>query len=146
MTAQPLGSGHPGGPAERWWLMSLDGRRAIGAGALALMLLTACAGEGAIPEGYEDAPRTEIDLYVHCGVRGLTHDGREYVPVDGPLTDLHTGELEGGLANPPAGWDNPIQTGWVRVDRDHALFTDDQGHVVEFRLRTADDAPLEPCL
>lgn len=137
--------------------MSLDGRRAIGAGALALMLLTACAGEGAIPEGYKDAPRTEIDLYVHCGVRSLHHDGREYVPVDGPLTsklDDGSGDggpsasetPEGGLANPPAGWDNPSQAGWVRVDGDHALFTDDQGHVVEFRLRTADDAPEEPCL
>lgn len=102
-------------------------------------------------------PRTEIDLYVHCGVRGLHHEGREYVPVDGPLTsrlDDESGDSgpsasdspEGGWGNPPAGWDNPSQAGWVRVDGDRALFTDDQGHVVEFRLRTADDAPEKPCL
>ena len=128
--------------------MGIHIRRVLSAGAMALTLalVTACAGEGAIPERYVDVPRTEIDLYVHCGVRSLHHEGREYVPVAGPLTDRPAGDHEGGLANPPAGWDNPSQAGWVRVNGDQALFTDDQGHVVEFRLRTADDEPEEPCL
>lgn len=44
--------------------------------------------------------------------------------------------MNDGNDNPPPGWDNPSQEGTMTlVADDAAVFTDDKGHVIKFRLR-----------
>lgn len=78
---------------------------------------------------YEDAgfarppcgPGARIGVYyayglrTHCGIEYAYFDDRHWV-TEPPLND--------GSGNPPAGWDNPWQSGWMRLrSEDEAEFT-----------------------
>lgn len=53
-------------------------------------------------------------LYTHCGIRFASFDGRVWATA--PLSD--------GNGNPPAGWGNPGQAGWVDIMSERsAVFT-----------------------
>ncbi len=80
---------------------------------------------------YEDAgfarppcgPGARIDVYyayglrTHCGIEYAYFDDRHWV-ADPPLND--------GSGNPPSGWDNPWQSGWMRLrSENEAEFTAD---------------------
>jgi len=53
-------------------------------------------------------------LYTHCGVRDAEF-GSTHFYTDPPLND--------GSGNPPPGWGNPIEGGFIVVtDPDHAVF------------------------
>jgi hypothetical protein len=67
------------------------------------------------------------ELLTHCGVDEARVNGRYYEAVT-PLND--------GNGNPPPGWDNPFQAGLMTVtSAQSAIFTDDRGHRVLFRVR-----------
>ncbi len=67
------------------------------------------------------------ELPTHCGVDEARLNGRYYEAVT-PLSD--------GNGNPPSGWDNPFQAGVMTVtSAQTAVFTDDRGHRVQFRVR-----------
>jgi hypothetical protein len=66
-------------------------------------------------------------LYTHCGIDEALIGGRYYEAVR-PLSD--------GQGNPPAGWRNPYQPGTMTLRPPAAaVFRDDAGHQVQFRLR-----------
>jgi hypothetical protein len=67
-------------------------------------------------------------LYTHCGIDEARIDNHYYEAVH-PLND--------GSGNPPTGWGNPYQQGTITlVSPAEALFRDNAGHHVLFRLRT----------
>ncbi len=120
--------------------------RPLTRGALALVLaagvLAGCARSDADPDTNAD-PSPDVttntttesadpqaipfELYTHCGIDEARVGSTYYEAVD-PLSD--------GSGNPPEGWDNPVQQGWMTVVSDtRAVFTDDAGHEVEFRAR-----------
>ena len=67
------------------------------------------------------------ELLTHCGIDEARVNGKYYEAVT-PLSD--------GSGNPPPGWDNPYQAGVMTVTSGQtAVFTDDRGHRVQFRVR-----------
>ena len=80
--------------------------------------------------------RLPYALFTHCGIERLEVDGSVYQRVGGLLDD--------GGRNPPDGWDNPEQLGWVELSGTRAVFTDDAGHREDFAL-VRDPGPGEPC-
>jgi hypothetical protein len=80
------------------------------------------------PEGLGGTPEAvPYQLYTHCGI-DEARLGSTYYEAVTPLSD--------GAGNPPEGWDNPVQEGWMTVVSDgRAVFTDDAGHEVAFRVR-----------
>ena len=109
------------------------------------MVLTACGGGTATQTATETATRAAPSaapsrtaaaatgsarpylLYTHCGIDEARIGNRYYQAVH-PLSD--------GQDNPPAGWGNPYQRGTMTLlSPDEALFRDDAGHQVLFRLR-----------
>ena len=95
-----------------------------------------------VPYPRGDSPRLDSQgrlphaLYTHCGIERLEVDGSVYEHVGGLLDD--------GARNPPPGWDNPDQLGWVELSGTRAVFTDDAGHREDFAL-VRDPGPGEPC-
>lgn len=66
-------------------------------------------------------------LYTHCGI-DEARIGSRYFEAVHPLSD--------GQGNPPAGWGNPFQQGTMMLlSPSRAVFRDDAGHHVQFRLR-----------
>jgi hypothetical protein len=66
-------------------------------------------------------------LYTHCGI-DEARIGSRYFEAVHPLSD--------GAGNPPAGWGNPFQQGTMTLlSPTTAVFRDDAGHKVVFRLR-----------
>jgi hypothetical protein len=66
-------------------------------------------------------------LYTHCGI-DEARIGSRYFEAVHPLSD--------GQGNPPAGWRNPYQQGTMTLlSPSKAVFRDDAGHHVQFRLR-----------
>jgi hypothetical protein len=66
-------------------------------------------------------------LYTHCGI-DEARIGNRYFEAVHPLSD--------GQGNPPAGWGNPYQQGTMTLlSPSKAVFRDDAGHHVQFRLR-----------
>jgi hypothetical protein len=66
-------------------------------------------------------------LYTHCGI-DEARIGNRYFEALHPLSD--------GSGNPPTGWGNPYQKGTVTLlSPAKAVFRDDAGHQVLFRLR-----------
>ncbi len=64
------------------------------------------------------------NLYTHCGVNSLELDGKTYY-ADPPLGD--------GNGNPPAGWGNPDDAGWLLPqDSQRVTFIDWMGHRASF--------------
>ena len=102
----------------------------------AAMVLAACGGtatQAAKPAAPSRAAAATVgsarpySLYTHCGIDEARIDGRYYEAVR-PLSD--------GQGNPPAGWGNPYQDGTMTLlPPDQALFRDNAGHQVLFRLR-----------
>lgn len=79
-----------------------------------------------------------FDLLTHCGIDELrAPDGRWFERTGGALDD--------GNGNPPDGWGNPGQAGRLVVADDLATFSDDLGHVEEFRLRVGATEPKRIC-
>lgn len=66
-------------------------------------------------------------LSTHCGIDEV-RIGNRYFETAHPLTD--------GAGNPPAGWGNPDQQGTMTLlSPATAVFRDNAGHYVVFRLR-----------
>lgn len=89
-----------------------------------------------------DAPTTTpsgiaYSLSTHCGITELAYDGFRYAREGGTLSD--------GSGNPPAGWGNPSQDGWLLLGEESVTFQDAAGHSEEFTLRPTTDPTLPPC-
>jgi hypothetical protein len=70
---------------------------------------------------------TPYRLYTHCGIDEAKIGATFYEAV----TPLHD-----GAHNPPAGWGNPYQEGTMTItSATEAVFRDDKGHEVVFRVR-----------
>jgi hypothetical protein len=68
-----------------------------------------------------------FDLLTHCGV-DEAKIGDTYFEAEQPII--------GPAASAPAGWDNPYQRGTMTLlSPDTAVFHDDHGHEVRFRVR-----------
>jgi hypothetical protein len=89
------------------------------------------AGTAAGPSGSgpsATATAQPYRLYTHCGI-DEDRIGNRYFEAVHPLSDGH--------GNPPAGWGNPFQQGTMTLlSTSEAVFRDDAGHHVLFRLRT----------
>jgi|HubBroStandDraft_2_1064218.scaffolds.fasta_scaffold95917_2 hypothetical protein len=104
--------------------------------ALAASALAACGssppGQVAKPAAHSPAVVTAgsphpYQLYTHCGI-DEARMGTRYFKAVTPLSDGH--------GNPPPGWGNPFQRGTMTtLSPTTALFTDQAGHRVLFRLR-----------
>ena len=78
-----------------------------------------------------------VELFTHCGIDELQLDGRWY--------ERSAGRLDDGSGNPPAGWGNPTQQGFVVASGDTVVFTDAAGHRETFRLRPGATEPKSRC-
>jgi hypothetical protein len=95
---------------------------------------SAAPAEGVAPPSMEVGVTYPIDLYTHCGVRGLDLDG-VWFAADPPLVE------EG--SRPPPDWGNPDQHGTVTLlTHDQAVFRDDVGHEVRLRADESARPPL----
>ena len=82
------------------------------------------------PEAFPTAPSSPVVgtryyfiLYTHCGIK-FAYFGNRY---------WQTTPLNDGNGNPPPGWKNPSDPGTIQLlDRDHAVFEDADGHVLNF--------------
>lgn len=64
------------------------------------------------------------NLYTHCGVNDVQFDGKTY------YADPRLGD---GNGNPPSGWGNPYDAGWlVPQDLQRVYFIDWMGHQAFF--------------
>jgi hypothetical protein len=98
-------------------------------GALSLALLTGCAGDqqhDAARQGSADRGQP-FSLYTHCGIDELSFEGKFY--------ERRGGLLDDGNGNPPTGWGNPYQAGWLSGAGAVVVFTDALGHRERFELR-----------
>jgi hypothetical protein len=114
------------------------GRASLGV-AVAAIVLTACASSPAAQVTSPARPTTTTtaaaaarspqpyQLYTHCGI-DEARIGNRYFEAVHPLSD--------GPGNPPPGWGNPYQQGTMTLlSPAEAVFRDDAGHQVQFRLR-----------
>ena len=102
----------------------------------AALVLAACGGTAAQAAKPAAPSRTAAAtagsarpylLYTHCGI-DEARIGNRYFEALHPLSD--------GSGNPPTGWGNPYQKGTVTLlSPAKAVFRDDAGHQVLFRLR-----------
>ncbi len=116
-------------PSQRLW-----GGLLIASGLA--VVLAGCGSGPAPPAAGSSRPATAAvaagsarpyQLYTHCGVDEVRIGNRYYEAVH-PLSD--------GQGNPPAGWGNPYQPGTMTLRPPAAaVFRDDAGHQVQFRLR-----------
>lgn len=114
--------------------------------AAAVAMLAGCAGgQSGSPGGQSGSPGGQAGaglaeryrLYTHCGIREANIGGRWYL-ADPPQDD--------GNGNPPAGWGNPYQDGFITpMSATETLFTDRAGHRVRFVLRAGATAPEQIC-
>jgi hypothetical protein len=107
------------------------------AGAVVAIVLAAC---GSGPAAHVTAPARSsaaataaagspqpYQLYTHCGI-DEARIGNRYFEAVHPLSD--------GQGNPPPGWGNPYQQGTMTLlSPVEAVFRDNAGHQVQFRLR-----------
>ena len=77
-------------------------------------------------------------LYTHCGVTYAYFDGKRFY-ADPPLND--------GNGNPPVGWGNPLDDGFMILrDSDTAVFIDLSGHRADFSTHPKSGIPtIEIC-
>ena len=106
---------------------------AVAAGVALAACDTATAGHRTQPPGSSPLASPTLGsaqpyaLSTHCGI-GEARIGSRYFEAAHPLSD--------GQGNPPAGWGNPIQQGTMTLlSPSRAVFRDDAGHNVQFRLR-----------
>ena len=78
------------------------------------------------------------NLYTHCGITYADLDGRRLY-ADPPLND--------GNGNPPSGWGNPYDDGWLTLeDQGTATFFDVAGHRASFSTHPKSGIPnIELC-
>lgn len=108
------------------------GRRVLSVAAASVLMLV--AGAASAPAAHRGAP---FSLYTHCGISGLSL-GTVYYLADHPLDD--------GNGNPPDGWGNPYQPGWITTPTaGTAVFTDGAGHSASFHLTAGGAAGPYPC-
>jgi hypothetical protein len=116
-------------PSQRQWSGLLI------AGGLAVVLAGCGGGPAPLAAGSSRpstaavaaGPARPYQLYTHCGIDEARIGNRYYEAVH-PLSD--------GQGNPPAGWGNPYQPGTMTLRPPAAaVFRDDAGHQVQFRLR-----------
>ena len=90
----------------------------------------ACATETRLPGQSRSATTgspQHYQLYTHCGINEA-RVGNRYFEAVHPLSD--------GQGNPPSGWGNPYQPGTMTLlSPATAVFRDQAGHQVRFRLR-----------
>lgn len=83
------------------------------------MLLVIALGVGGV-----SGRLTPYELYTHCGIRYADFGGTRYY-ADPPQDD--------GNGNPPGGWGNPTDSGWLVVlDSSSIAFLDWTGHHASF--------------
>jgi hypothetical protein len=110
---------------------------AVLAGATVAVALAACGGGPAARAIVPAEPSARAaaaagaaqpyQLYTHCGIDEARLGNRFFEAVH-PLSD--------GQGNPPPGWGNPYQQGTVTLlSPTRAVFRDNAGHKVQFRLR-----------
>jgi hypothetical protein len=112
-------------------------RRAGLAVVVGAVILGACSNEAAAPTAMTNSASPMVTvgrsarpflLLTHCGIDEARIGGRYFEAVH---------SLSDGQANPPAGWGNPFQRGTMTLlSPTEALFRDDAGHHVLFRLRS----------
>jgi hypothetical protein len=121
-------------PSQRQW-----GGLLI-AGGVAVVLAGCGSGPAPLAAGYSGpstAAAGAYQLYTHCGIDEARIGNRYYEAVH-PLSD--------GQGNPPAGWGNPYQPGTMTLQPPAAaVFRDDAGHQVQFRLRPGATAFKHVC-
>lgn len=83
------------------------------------------AGAGQSPATFGQT--IPYELYTHCGIGEIKAFGEYFERVGGILGD--------GFGNPPIGWDNPYDKGTLSVVGTSAVFRDNHGHEVNFKLR-----------
>ncbi|MCC2593144.1 hypothetical protein LKO27_06915 [Tessaracoccus sp. OS52] len=76
-------------------------------------------------------------LQTRCGIWELSHAGRWYLRIGGPLSD--------GDGNPPLGWATPASHGEILVEGDRIYYRDDSDHLEVFALRQSATEPLRTC-
>jgi hypothetical protein len=114
----------------------------IAAAAVALAALSACApppaAQGNVPATTRTTAVSSVpfDLFTHCGIYEARVQDKFFAAVQ-PLDDGH--------GNPPAGWGNPYQSGTITVADHSAVFRDDSGHTVTFRVRPGATSFLRTC-
>jgi len=89
------------------------------------------------PGGSDQVQTVPFILRTHCGINELMVNGRYFQRVNGLLDD--------GSHNPPAGWDNPSQSGTLTISGDIAVFRDKVGHVEVFEARPSATGDLAIC-
>ena len=112
----------------------------------AAMVLAACGGTAAQAAKPPAPARTVAAtagsahpymLYTHCGIEEA-RIGNRYFEAVHPLSD--------GRDDPPAGWGNPYQRGTMTLlSPDEALFRDNAGHQVLFRVRPGAKSFMHVC-
>jgi hypothetical protein len=105
----------------------------------AVLMLTGCGGAHQMNAAHVSGPADAVpySLYTHCGISEARIESSWY-QADTPLSD--------GSGNPPAGWGNPTQQGWIsRVSATEVLFKDSAGHRVRFVLHPETTAPTQTC-
>ena len=112
----------------------------------AALVLAACGGTAAQAAKPAAPSRTAAAtagsarpylLYTHCGIDEARVGNRYYEAVH-PLSDGH--------GDPPAGWGNPYQRGTMTLlSPDEAVFRDDAGHQVLFRVRPGAKSFMHVC-
>ncbi len=89
------------------------------------------------PTGTPAAKPFPFDLLTHCGVDDAKI-GDAYFEAEAPII--------GPAHSAPAGWDNPYQHGTMTVlSPSTAIFHDDRGHEVRFRVRPGATAFKHAC-
>jgi hypothetical protein len=120
--------------------------------AAALVVLAACSSEPPPPPTVSATPAqpppidgagdwVQFELYTHCGLdRSVIEFDGEHWEARGP------GPLNDGSGNPPAGFGNPFDDGWiVRIDVEEAGYQSSQG--VPLLLQRLEEPPEpNPCL
>ena len=107
---------------------------------VAAVALSGCGPQGsnaATPTPGETSITVAFDLYTHCGINGLSVNGKYFQHVGGSLDD--------GSGNPPTGWGNPYQHGTLTVSGALTVFRDDVGHVEKFKVNPGVSGPPVIC-
>ena len=92
---------------------------------------------GTQPERNSGAKRHPIHASTHCGIREA-RIGHTYYVADHSLDDGH--------GNPPEGWNNPVQQGWITTATPGvAIFSDAARQVVQFHARPGATGFLQMC-
>ena len=118
--------------------------------AATLVVLAACSAEPPPSSVVDASPAppapiegagdwVQFEIYTHCGLdRSVIEFDGEHWEATGP------GPLNDGSGNPPAGFDNPSDDGWiVRIDADEAGYQSSNG--VPLFLQRLEEPP-EPAL